>query len=107
MYLHCSSHDLTDEFRATGYYGKRIVYNLLTNQVSTFNAQPIDFMRLCMISADHTVSYEWVNAYRESRAPFDFVVRLATPQPPCQYCTEQHLLTFTDSLPLSSSSELK
>ena len=64
-YIFSSSRlNLSDKDQETGYFCEHIVSNLLASQ----------------LSADPTLSYVWENAYEESRHPYDFVVRLATPQ---------------------------
>lgn len=65
LYIFSSSHlDLSDKKQETGYFCEHLVSNLLASQ----------------LSADPALSYEWENAYEESLQPYDFVVRLATPQ---------------------------
>lgn len=87
LYMFSLCHDLSTHNKKTGYFGERIINNLASNQVSAAGPQyaTADMMRIRMASFDHSLSYEWVNAYQESWEPYDLTVRLATAQSPCHY----------------------
>lgn len=104
LYMFSLCHDLSIDNKAVGYFGERIANNLVANQVSA--AAPLyptaDMMRISMASSDHSLSYEWVNAYQESWEPYDIAVRLASAQSPCQHPGEQCLLILIDPPPRPS-----